>query len=253
MRAILQHITDLIAPPVCALCLGDGQRLDEIWGIDLCLYCEQACSLLAAPCPRCGEPLAPAGCARCRNQSPPFDAAFCPFRYEDPVDLLITNLKFRHELAAARVLGMLFARRYLHSGRALPQCLVPVPLHASRHLERGFNQCVEIARHLAPRLRGASGRRLQCRADLLQRVRATHAQSELTATERAANLAGAFQARRDVAMPQHIALLDDVMTTGHTAAAAAQALKEAGCRRVEIWACARAVKLTSGKSGDPLC
>lgn len=242
MRALLQHITSLLAPPVCVLCLGDGQRLDETWGIDLCPYCEQACSEPSAPCPRCGEPQAPAGCERCHSHPPPHDAAVCLFRYEDPVDLLITNLKFRHELACARVLGMLFARRYLYSGRALPQCLVPVPLHASRYRERGFNQCAEIARHLGPRLRDKSGRCLPVHNDLLHRTRATPAQSRLTAVERATNLAGAFRARGDVAMPRHIALLDDVMTTGHTAAAAAQALKEAGCQRVEIWACARAVK-----------
>ncbi len=242
LLALAQSLTGLIAPPVCALCLGDGQRLDEIWGMDLCLHCEQAGTRLAAPCPRCAEPHAPAGCARCRNHPPPFDAAFCLFRYEDPVDLLITNLKFRHELACARVLGMLFARRYAESGRALPQCLVPIPLHASRYRERGFNQCVEIARHLAPRLRDASARPLPVRADLLERLRHTQAQSDLTAAERAANLAGAFQARHRAAMPQHVALLDDVMTTGHTAAAAALALKDAGCRRVEIWACARAVR-----------
>jgi ComF family protein len=119
---------------------------------------------------------------------------------------------------------------------------VPVPLHPSRHRERGFNQCVEIARHLAPRLRDAKGKRLAVRCNLLQRVRATHAQSELTAAERTANLADAFQARGDLAMPQHVALLDDVMTTGSTAAAAARALKKAGCRKVEIWACARALR-----------
>jgi ComF family protein len=242
MLAVLQQFTDLIAPPVCVLCLGEGQKLDELWGLDLCVHCEQACTSLMAPCPRCGEPNAPTGCARCQAHPPPHDGAFCLFRYEDPVDLLVTNLKFRHELACARVLGMLFARRYAHSGRALPQCLVPVPLHASRHRERGFNQCTEIARHLAPRLRDAAGRRLPVRRDLLQRTRATHAQSELNASERAANLAGAFRARRSTALPQHIALLDDVLTTGHTAAAAARALKDAGCRRVEIWACARAVR-----------
>jgi ComF family protein len=241
LLSFAQSLTDLIAPPVCALCLGEGQRRDELWGLDLCVHCEQACTPLHAPCPRCGEPGAARECARCHAHPPPFDAAFCLFRYEDPVDLLITNLKFRHELACARVLGMLFARHYSESGRALPQCLVPVPLHASRYRERGFNQCAEIARHVAPRLRDASGKRLPVRNDLLQRARATHAQSELAAAERAANLAGAFQARAGVPMPQHVALLDDVMTTGHTAAAAAQALKGAGCRRVEIWACARAV------------
>lgn len=242
LLALAQSFTDLIAPPVCALCLGNGQRLDEPWGLDLCVHCEQACTPLSAPCPRCAEPDSPAGCRRCHEQPPPYDAAFCLFRYEDPVDLLITNLKFRHELASARVLGMLFARMYTHSGRALPQCLVPVPLHASRYRERGFNQCSEVARHIAPRLRDASGRRLPVRTDLLQRARHTHAQSELAAAERAANLAGAFRTPQGASVPQHIALLDDVMTTGHTAGAAAQALKDAGCRRVEIWTCARAVK-----------
>ena len=242
LLTLAQSLADLIAPPVCALCLGKGQRLDELWGLDLCVYCEHACTPLTAACPRCGEPGAAGQCARCHAHPPPFDATVCLFRYEDPVDLLVTGLKFRHELACARVLGMLFARHFAHSGRALPQCVVPVPLHASRYRERGFNQCAEIARHLAPRLRHASGRRVAVRADLLQRIRHTHAQSELTAAERGANLAGAFQARRGVAMPQHVALLDDVMTTGHTAAAAARALKDAGCQRVEIWACARAVK-----------
>jgi ComF family protein len=241
LLTIAQSLTDLIAGPVCVLCLGKGQR-DAIWGLDLCAWCEQACSPVTAPCPRCGEPHTPTGCSRCHSDPPPYDAAFCLFRYEEPVDLLITNLKFRHELACARVLGMLFARYCITSGRALPQCLVPVPLHASRYRERGFNQCAEIARHLSPRLRSAAGRRIPVHGDLLRRTRATHAQSELAATERAANLAGAFLARPGATMPQHVALLDDVLTTGHTAAAAALALKEAGCRQVEIWACARAVK-----------
>jgi ComF family protein len=242
MLKLAQWFTHLIAPPVCALCHGDGQQLDELWGLDLCSYCEQACTPLPTACPRCGEPGAPGTCSRCLRHPPPYDETFYLFRYEDPADLLITGLKFRHDLACARVLGMLLARRLVESGRALPECVVPVPLHSSRLRERGFNQCREIARHLAPRLRKASGRKIAVRTDLLERQRATRAQSELTATERAANLAGAFHVRRSTTLPQHVALLDDVMTTGHTAAAAAQALKDAGCRRVEIWACTRALK-----------
>jgi ComF family protein len=241
MLSLVQRITNLIAAPVCALCGGDGQRLDEPWGMDLCRWCEQACTPVQQPCPRCGEAGAPDVCAACRQQPPPYDATFSLYRYEDPVDLLITGLKFRHELAMARVLGTLFARAHRRTGRALPQCLVPMPLHPSRYLERGFNQCAEIARHIAPRLRDAAGRRLEVRHDLLQRVRATAAQSELAAAERATNLRGAFRAGPGP-VPAHVAVLDDVMTTGNTAAAAAQALKQAGCQRVEIWACARAGK-----------
>ncbi|MEO6187148.1 MAG: ComF family protein [Steroidobacteraceae bacterium] len=234
-------MTELLAPPVCALCGGDGQRLDEPWGLDLCCWCEQACTPVWNPCPRCGSSVDTDHCANCQRAPPPFDATFSLFRYEDPVDLLVTSLKFRHELAGARVLGTLFARAHRRAGRELPQCLVPMPLHVSRHRERGFNQCAEIARHIAPRLRDAAGRPLAVRHDLLQRVRATAAQSELAAAERAANLRGAFRAGAGP-MPRHVALLDDVMTTGHTAAAATLALKQAGCCRVEIWACARALQ-----------
>lgn len=241
MLAFMQRITDLIAPPVCALCGADGQQLDEPWGLDLCRWCEQACTPVPNPCPRCGEvATASSLCAHCRHEPPPYDATFSLFRYEDPVDLLITNLKFRHELAPARVLGILFARAWQRAARPLPQCLIPMPLHASRYRERGFNQAAEIARHIAPRVRDAAGNRLDVRRDLLQRIRATAAQSELSATERAANLGGAFQAGGGP-LPRHVAVLDDVMTTGHTAAAAALALKGAGCRRVEIWTCARAL------------
>lgn len=242
MLALVQRLTDLIAPPVCVLCGGEGQALDEPWGLDLCCWCEQACTPVPNPCPRCGESFNASGhCAHCQRVQHPYDATFSLFRYQEPVDLLITNLKFRHELAPARVLGMLFARAWRCASRPLPQCLIPMPLHAARYRERGFNQTAEIARHIAPRLRDAAGRRLAVRCDLLQRVRATAAQSELDAGARAANLLGAFRAGGGV-MPPHVALLDDVMTTGHTAAAAALALKLAGCRRVEIWACARALQ-----------
>jgi ComF family protein len=241
--ALAQRLTDLIAPPVCALCGGDGQRLDELWGLDLCRWCEAACTPVNNPCVRCGEvAAAQSPCANCQREPPPYDATFSLFRYEDPVDLLITNLKFRHELAPARVLGILFARAWQHAARPLPQCLIPIPLHASRHRERGFNQTAEIARHIAPRLRDAAGNPLSVRPELLQRIRATAAQSELPAEERAANLVGAFHAGKGGPLPRHVAVLDDVMTTGHTAAAAAAALKGAGCRRVEIWTCARALQ-----------
>jgi ComF family protein len=216
-------MTQMLAPPVCALCGADGQLLDEPWGMDLCSSCAQAC----VPAP--AEIL-------------PFDAVFCPFRYQHPVDLMITRLKFQHELVFARVLGMQFARAWSAAGRQRPECIVPMPLHRSRYRERGFCQTTEIARHLAPRLRGISGRGVPIRPGLLRRVRATPAQSGLTAVQRAVNLQDAFTVPPGCHPPPHLALLDDVMTTGHTALAAAQALKSAGVERIEIWCCARALR-----------
>src|SRR5690606_10876880 len=115
----------LIAPPVCLLCGGEGQQVDEPWGLDLCPHCEAACP-------------------RAEPEPPPFESAFCLFRYEDPVDQMILRLKFQHDIAAARVLGMLLARALTGSGRPLPECVVPMPLHVSRLRERGFCQTLLI-------------------------------------------------------------------------------------------------------------
>ncbi|MGC4029229.1 MAG: ComF family protein [Steroidobacteraceae bacterium] len=214
-------LTNTVAPPVCLLCGGtgqDGRNLDPpgAWGLDLCPHCEAACPA-AAP-----EHLAaPRGIDRLRAL----------FLYEPPVDELIQRLKFHHQLVSARVLGMLMAQAW--HGTDLPQALVPVPLHAQRLRERGFNQAAEIGRHLAPRLK------LPLLSGLLERQRNTAAQSGLAAAERARNIAGAFRLKPGAVPPAHVALLDDVLTTGATAAAAASALRQAGCGRVELWVCAR--------------
>jgi ComF family protein len=213
----------MLAPPCCVLCGAGGQWLDEPWGLDLCSHCERAC-------------------ARWQEEPLPFDSAFCLFQYRHPVDQLITRLKFHGELACARVLGTLFAKGWRASGRDLPECVVPLPLHRQRYRERGFCQTTAIARHLATRLRDAHGRRLPVRTDLLRRVRATRAQSGLSAAERAANLRDAFAVGHGAQMPRRLALLDDVLTTGNTAMAAAAAFKAAGVAQVEIWCCARALR-----------
>jgi ComF family protein len=152
---------------------------------------------------------------------------------------MVTRLKFGHELVFARVLGTLLARSLQASqrwGTPWPDCIVPIPLHRKRLLERGFNQSAEIARHVAPRLG------MKVKPHLLHRLRDTSAQSGLDAEARARNLKQAFGINRKRPVPRHVALLDDVLTTGSTAAAAASALKSAGCERVELWVCARVLR-----------
>ena len=231
---IVQTLTSLLASPVCALCGGEGQRTDEPWGIDLCRYCESACPALPAACPRCAEPGDALPCRRCLEAPPPFDATRALFLYADPADQLITGLKFQGELPFARVLGTLFARELRRGNFRLPQCLVPMPLHENRYRQRGFNQCEAIGRHLAHRLR------IRLEPGLLMRTRDTPPQSEQSAASRRANIHAAFAVRPGMRVPPRVALLDDVMTTGSTAAVAAAALREGGARRVEIWVCARA-------------
>jgi ComF family protein len=220
---ILRAMARLVAPPCCLLCGGEGQDTGETFGLDLCPHCEAACP-------------------RAEPEPPPFETAFCLFRYEDPVDELIVRLKFQHDIAAARVLGTLLARAYAESNRPLPDCLVPMPLHPSRYRERGFCQTTLVAGHAARRLRTPAGRRLQVRPDLLRRVRGGRPQSSLGAGERARNLVGAFHSPRGRPVPRHVALLDDVLTTGSTARAAINALQAAGVARVDLWCCARTLR-----------
>jgi ComF family protein len=244
-QGLLGLTAELLAPPHCYLCQGPGQTLPAPWGLDLCLHCQQACPLLPTACPRCGLPaatplLAGQHCADCTVRPPPYDAVFAAFVYDPPVDELVRDLKFHGALAPGRILGLLLAAQRRASGLPLPAVVIPMPLHRERLVSRGFNQATLIASVAARQLH------LPLRARLLQRVRATAPQSGLSASARQHNLQGAFVAR-PLAGLGPVALVDDVLTTGSTAAAAARALKAAGASRVEVWVAARA--LTSA----PVC
>ena len=115
-----------------------------------------------------------------------------------------------------------------------PELLLTVPLHRQRLRQRGYNQALELARPLARALA------VPLRHDVLQRQRATDAQTELDAVARRRNVRGAFAVREGVVLPAHVAVLDDVMTTGATLAECARVLKHAGVQRVDAWALARA-------------
>jgi ComF family protein len=119
------------------------------------------------------------------------------------------------------------------AGRALPALVIPVPLHPSRERERGFNQATELSRPLA----AALGIALD--AGLCRRVRATPAQSTLDRRSRAHNLRGAFVLRRALDADE-VAIVDDVVTTGATAAELTATLRRGGARGVEVWSAARA-------------
>jgi ComF family protein len=172
-------------------------------------------------------------CGDCQRRPPPFDAAFAPLRYEYPLPQLIGAMKFRGRLAPARLLGALLAEALAGRAEPLPEVLIPVPLHPSRLRERGYNQALEIARALARHCP------LPVAPRLLIRQRPTRPQSELSGRERRRNLRGAFVPLPGVRLPDHVALLDDVITTGTTLAELAKVLKGQGVRRVEAWAVAR--------------
>jgi ComF family protein len=235
VNAWLRNIQALLLPPYCVLCGGAGQPPL----LDLCAACEADLPGNAAACARCAMPLpagAPQGvvCGACLRRPPRFDTALVPFRYAYPLDHLVKDFKYHGRLAWGRVLGTVLARHVRAQAVELPECLLPVPLHAARHRERGFNQSGEIARHVARALG------ISLDLDLCRRVRATADQATLTAKERRQNLRGAFALERS---PQtcHIAILDDVLTTGSTVDELARTLKRGGVQQVSVWAVARAI------------
>jgi len=118
-----------------------------------------------------------------------------------------------------------------YHNRALPHVILPMPLHSTRLKERGFNQAVEIARPIVNHLR--------LPMDVTsQRIRATAAQSSLAGSERVANVKNAFVVKENF-RGCHVAILDDVITTGCTVTAFSLALKKAGAVKIDVWCCAK--------------
>jgi ComF family protein len=112
--------------------------------------------------------------------------------------------------------------------------VLPVPLHSARLRERGYNQALEIARVLARRLK------LPLATDAVRRTRATATQTTLPRTQRARNVRNAFAVRTDELNGKHVAIVDDVMTSGHTIDALAKVLRRAGAKEISVWIIARA-------------
>jgi ComF family protein len=228
-----KRIQHALWPSTCVLCGGSGRP-----GVDLCAGCEGDLPLNAHACAVCAQPLAPTcaeplTCGACSRRRPAFDASRVPFRYGYPIAHLIHSLKYRGRIACGRVLGELVARRVLAGQDHLPECIVPVPLAEGRYRERGYNQAIELGLPLE-RILG-----VRMRADLVVRTRATREQAELSRRERRKNVRGAFSMRN--ALPhRHVAILDDVVTTGSTVNELAKALRRAGAERIEVWAVARA-------------
>jgi len=215
-------------PPRCLACgeRGHGTR-------DLCLTCADALPWNRIACPCCALPLpsfAPA-CGHCLRRPPPLDAIHAVCIYARPLDRLLPRFKFHGDLAAGRLLAQLMTDACASLPR--PDALIPVPLHRARLCHRGYDQALELAKSLARALT------LPLQGNALLRLRPTAPQSELSALARRRNVRNAFVVRDVLALPAHVVLVDDVMTTGATLHAAAKALRRAGVQRVDAWVCAR--------------
>jgi len=208
----------------------------------ICVACETDLPWLGDHCQTCALPLLAAGltCGECLLEPPAFEQVVVPWQYGFPVDSLITRFKhnakwpFGHLLAD--VLGQYLQHRF-DEGLPRPDALLPVPLANKRLRQRGFNQAAMLARWLSESLD------LPCEETVLRRVKDTDAQQSLDAKSRKRNLRNAFDLMPDAQVKnRHLALVDDVLTTGATAQALARLLMNAGAARVDVYCLARTPK-----------
>lgn len=226
-RRWARRLPQALLPSSCALC---GGRCDGA----VCRPCHAQFVVHAARCPRCANPLgavdAGRECASCLARPPPFDATVAGADYLAPLDQLVLQLKFGARLALAPWFAEVLRDSVLaQPGFVLPGVLCPVPLGRQRLVERGFNQALEMARPLARHLG------IELRARLAQRVLETPAQSGVAPDQRRRNMRHAFVVAPDAlawVRGQHIGIVDDVMTSGHTLGELAATFKRCGAARV---------------------
>lgn len=232
-----EALADLIAPLACPIC-GAETRSDPF-----CPDCRgellDAASSLA--CPRCALLVGPwayleRGCSECRGKPLGFDAALSLAPYQGPLRDLCLRLKRSRDAWLARWLADLVAEARRESlaaelARDPRAVVVPVPLHWTRRLSRGYNQAEALADALSRRLSLRSSRPLR-------RVKRTAYLAGAGRTERAERLRDAFRCRP--VSGRTVLLVDDILTTGATCGSAARALKKAGASRVVAVVIARA-------------
>lgn len=213
----------------------------------LCSGCHADLPRHRAGCRQCGdwlayqestscEPDAASRCPRCREQQPHFSLCWTAFRYEFPIKQWIQRFKQPDQAGLTRQLSALFCAE-LPNNTTLPDALVPVPMHARQWRKRGHNPAGLLADGMARELGLPQW-------NALIKTRSTTAQKSLNRTERMSNLDDVFSVTKHVTRSgalrgRHVAIIDDVYTTGATANVLAQSLRTAGAHRVDIWALAR--------------
>lgn len=228
MTSLWAPLLDLLFPPRCAHCGRQGQE-----GGRLCADCRAQITRLAPPwCPRCGLPQDTADlCGSCQSHPLSFAGIRSAAWYSGPLRPAIHAFKYRNAREMAAPLADLLHLAW-NSLEGPVDAMIPVPLHAARERERGYNQSLLLARQVQ------QWANVPVVNDLLLRTRRTVPQVTLTADERQHNVARAFalgkQAIPSRVVDRHFVLIDDVCTTGATLAACAETLQAAGA--AAVWA-----------------
>lgn len=226
----------------CEICCGACQG-----SIPLCEGCRKQLPWITQSCVSCGEPVpaTTSHCSRCVVAALPFSQVIIPLRYSFPLNQWIGTYKYREMPGMAHWLGALLAETIRDRIQQRPDTVIGVPMHPTQQRKRGYNQSTLLARIVARKLE------LPFSNTLLIKARSTAHQRSLNAATRRQNLQNAFVASEDNnhqnnkhqnnnhLRGKHIALIDDVVTTGATSAEIATCLLEAGAVSVSLWALAK--------------
>lgn len=235
----LNYIQYSLLPGTCIQCNKASDRF-----YDLCRSCESLLPKIKDPCESCGLPLPKINydghlCGTCILKPPPFKHIVVAFDYSQPIDRLISAFKYQEKLAFGKVLSYQLMQAVLsfYEERALPKLIIPMPLHPKRLQQRGFNQSLEISRHLSRHLN------IPQNYKLCYRNRNTPQQEGLNALARKKNLRKAFSIHQHYkSLPCCVAIIDDVVTTTTSTRELSNLLLANGVKDIHVWSLARACK-----------
>jgi len=224
-----------LSSSTCVLCDKQASGV-----LDLCPACRLNLPANTHCCATCALPLQPTTnpegsvlrCGKCVGSDGPISQSVIPYLYRPPADFMIQRLKYANETKFGRLIGELLFQSIDRQNAALPDLLIPVPLHSLRYRQRGFNQAHLIALHLSKRLH------IPLHDSAVKRVIASDHQATLGARARERNMRQAFSVTTSI-NGKSIAIVDDVYTTGATCSTLAKSLLASGAKRVDAWAFAR--------------
>ncbi len=230
-RDIFSGILDLIYPPHCVICRTAGEGY-------LCGECREKIVMIEPPvCRKCGTPCEAYTCDECRDREYAFECARSAGIFEDVLREAIHALKYRNLIVMADPLAELMAQAFPSTGFVgLVDIIVPIPIHSTRMVDRGFNQSQELAVRLGKRIA------LPVVSDVLRKGKKTKHQVELPFDLRATNIDGSFGvSNAERIRGKRVLLIDDVFTTGSTLDEAARVLLASGASAVRAYTLAKSL------------
>lgn len=229
---IIQNTLNWLMPVSCIRC----GKPDTLPFNPCCEKCYPQLPFHPASCHQCGQILNANLdiCGQCLVSPPAYDACFCPFEYEQPIDQLIRQFKYHGRPELAKLLAQILSKEIRDNAIEIPDLLIPVPLHISRLRSRGFNQSLLLCQELGKILD------IDTQPKALIKKRKTLPQAELDVKLRNKNLRGSFELKQAIRY-KSVAIVDDVITTGSTVSEIAKVLKRNGVDYVQAWGIAHTV------------